>query len=289
MWSVPESPRSPVGSSSSSSWLNSLAVLRFRRLFCCWFCPRERLILLPPPSFPQSHSDHLTCRDVLFLIPPVVSSIFSYVFFFYYLLVVPLMHLNSHQHIYGYIEVALVLLSIMAALTSTSVSRAFYQLERSSVHCLVGAQLPSKSMCLQKWTSTFTSVVGLLLLLCYSTVQPIELMCNGVLLFGCAEHLVWSGLTFGWSLVWIYIILRASRLEGLPRQRVVVDTYGRAIIQPATNIYSSSPQTFTAADIGGLPPPIAIGLPLAEKDLRREREEEATTAECSDGEDVRRT
>eukprot|EP00922_Rhytidocystis_sp_ex-Travisia-forbesii_P050067 GHVS01074495.1.p1 GENE.GHVS01074495.1~~GHVS01074495.1.p1 ORF type:complete len:252 (-),score=20.61 GHVS01074495.1:24-779(-) len=234
MWSDrnPPQPLSPtvgsVQSPSRTSWLNNVSVLRFRWVFCCWFCPRDRLLALPASTVTSS-LDYLTCADALILLPPIISSLFSYILFFYYMLVVPILHLNSHpsHHFYGYIELSLVLLSLMAALTSTSVSRAFYQLERSGVRFLVGAHLPSKSMCLQKWTATFTSVVGLLLLLCYSTVQPIELICNGVLLLGCSEHLIWSGLTFGWSLVWIYIILRAGRLEAFPRERIVLDAYVR--------------------------------------------------------------
>eukprot|EP00922_Rhytidocystis_sp_ex-Travisia-forbesii_P017145 GHVS01025571.1.p1 GENE.GHVS01025571.1~~GHVS01025571.1.p1 ORF type:complete len:215 (+),score=39.97 GHVS01025571.1:100-744(+) len=168
------------------SCINSLFCVRLRLMLCCWFCPSENLLVVPATT--SSYSRHnnnssatdsrlLTASDLVVLALPILSSLVSYALFLYYLIVVPLLQFNMHpsHHIYGYIELSLVLLSLMAALTSTSVSRALYQLERSAVRSLVGAQIPPKSICLQKWTATFTSVVGLLLLLCYSTVQPISI------------------------------------------------------------------------------------------------------------------
>eukprot|EP00922_Rhytidocystis_sp_ex-Travisia-forbesii_P017144 GHVS01025570.1.p1 GENE.GHVS01025570.1~~GHVS01025570.1.p1 ORF type:complete len:421 (+),score=87.29 GHVS01025570.1:147-1265(+) len=282
--SLQQSPPPP----SRLSCINSLFCIRLRQILCCWFCPRDDILILPSTTTYNYNSRHnnnssvvipdsrfLSCSDIVVLTVPILSSMASYLLFLYYLIIVPLMQFNIHpsQHIYGYIELSLVLLSLMAALTSTSVSRALYQLERSAVRSLVGAQISPKSMCLQKWTATFTSVVGLLLLLCYSTVQPIELVCNGVLMFGCCEHLVWSGLTFVWSVFWISIILRASRMEAPPTERIVVDAYGRAIMRPSTYIYSSSPSypphPPTVDSVGHQPPivgrsvcPVAIGLPV---------------------------
>eukprot|EP00922_Rhytidocystis_sp_ex-Travisia-forbesii_P017146 GHVS01025572.1.p1 GENE.GHVS01025572.1~~GHVS01025572.1.p1 ORF type:complete len:305 (+),score=57.56 GHVS01025572.1:134-1048(+) len=272
-----------------SSCLNSSPALRVRRLCCCWFCPRERLAVLPLSS--QHDVDYLSCKDITIMLTPILSSLFAYTMFLYYLLIVPIIHIRSQhsRQFYGYIELSLVLLSLMAALTSTSVSRAYYQLERNAVRSIAGAHLPAKSMCLQKWTCTFTSVVGLLLLLCYSAVQPIELMCTGELLLGCSEHLIWSGLTFGWSLVWLYIILRAGRLEAFgARDRVVLDAYGRAIVRPSTYVYSSNPQQFGGelSDVStAVPPPVAIGMPVQSERGEKKTEDGGTTAECSGGEE----